>query len=30
MAVADNTPVQQVPYAGLKEKLVALKQRVER
>ena len=30
MAVAENTPVQQVPYAGLKEKLVALKQRLER
>ncbi len=30
MAVADNLTVQQVPYASLKEKLVALKQRLER
>lgn len=30
MAVVENTPVQQVQYARLKEKLVALKQRVER
>jgi hypothetical protein len=30
MAVAENTAVQQVPYARLKEKLVALKQRLER
>jgi hypothetical protein len=30
MAVGKNLPVQQVPYAGLKEKLVALQQRLER
>lgn len=30
MAVKENLPVQQVSYAGLKEKLVALQQRLER
>ena len=30
MAVAENLPVQQVPYAAMKEKLVALKQKLER
>ncbi|MFZ4766080.1 MAG: FAD-dependent oxidoreductase [Roseimicrobium sp.] len=30
MAVAENVPLQQVQYARLKEKLVALKQRLER
>jgi hypothetical protein len=30
MAVAENLPMQQVPYAAMKEKLVALKQKLER
>ena len=30
MAVSENLPVQQVSYAGLKEKLLALQQRLER
>jgi|UniRef100_UPI003783D5FC hypothetical protein len=30
MAVAENLPVQQVSYAAMKEKLVALKQKLER
>lgn len=30
MAVAEKLPVQQVPYAAMKEKLVALKQKLER
>ena len=30
MAVNENLPVQQVPYASIKEKLVALQQRLER
>jgi len=30
MAVAENASVQQVPYEGLKEKLLALRQRLER
>ncbi|MBK8037269.1 MAG: FAD-dependent oxidoreductase [Verrucomicrobiaceae bacterium] len=30
MAVAENLPVQQVPYAVMKEKLLALKQKLER
>lgn len=30
MAMAENMPVQQVPYARLKQKLVALKQKLER
>jgi hypothetical protein len=30
MAVAEKLPVQQVSYAAMKEKLVALKQKLER
>jgi hypothetical protein len=30
MAVSENMPVQQLPYAAMKEKLVALKQKLER